>query len=63
MKWPNQTDCESLIGLTDEALQDSIAAFGLPEEFASRWYAYLEDNKPDSWQTVNHYLNLSFSGV
>ena len=45
----------------EDALYEALAAFGLPDEVASRWYAYLvEADKGITVGEANHLFNKAW---
>ena len=63
MLTPQRADHEHIITLLDDedALYEALAAFGLPDEVASRWYAYLvEADKSITVEEANHLFNKAW---
>lgn len=63
MLTPQRADHEHILTMLgdEDALYEALAAFGLPDEVAARWYAYLvEADKGITVEEANHLFNKAW---
>ena len=63
MLTPQRPDHERILSMlgNEDALYEAVAAFGLPDEVASRWYSYLvEAAKGTTIEEANHLFNKAW---